>query len=78
MIWEDDNQFILIFWCHIRSPRQFIGLVHVSWFIHQLNVVVGQLHNISIDLWANFLGLAIILEVGVVGDNHDGVCGVPH
>jgi len=73
MIQEDDNQFVLIFWCHVRSPRQFIGLICVTRFIHQLNVVVSQFHDISVDLQANFLGLAIILEIGVVGDNHDGV-----
>src|SRR5882672_3590499 len=78
MIREDDNQFILILWCHVWSPRQFISLIRVTGLVYQLNVVVGQFHDVSIDSRANFLRLAIVLEVGVVGNYHDGVCGVPH
>jgi len=78
MIWENDNQLVLIFWYHVGSPRQFIGFIHVTGLVYQLNVVVSQLHDISINSWANFLGFAVVLEIGVVGNNHDRVCGIPH
>jgi len=67
----------VIFWCHVGSPRQFIGLVCVARSIHQLNVVVGQISKVPIDLRSDLLRFAVVLEIGVVGDNQDGVRGVP-
>ena len=32
----------------------------------------------TINTWPDFLGLAVVLEVCVVGYNQDRVCGVPH
>jgi hypothetical protein len=59
-----EDGYILIIWVPfyfvIQSAREGICSVCCSWFIFELDVILGNFRNISYNVWSDFLQFPIV------------------
>jgi hypothetical protein len=67
-VWEDG--YILIVWISfyliVWSAGEGICSVCCSWFIFELNIILGDFRNISHYAWSDFSWFPVVLQVCVI------------
>jgi hypothetical protein len=75
-VFRDSNDWFVIVgvWGVVWSPRESISTICASWAVSNLNVILFSLCYVASDARTNFMGVPVVLKVGMICNDNNWVC----